>query len=107
MTRRANRNAPTRPATVIAFAPHEFKRLKHNTPGPSGLLGGYQRLENHIIERTDAASLRCALDDKHLARLIRDCKRDDSGGPNARIRAACIPALRRAGIDLLPEWRTP
>ena len=105
MTRSGNRNAPTRPATVLTFAPHEFKWLKHNEPGPSGLLGGYQRLENHIVERTDPTSLRCPLDDVRLPQLIRCIQKYGDGGPNRRLRAACIPALRRAGIDLQPEWR--
>jgi hypothetical protein len=89
---------------VLAFAPHEFKWLKHNEPGPSGQLGGYQRLENHIVARTDRASLRCPLDDKRLPQLIRCIQLYGDGGPNRRLRAACIPALRRAGIELQPGW---
>lgn len=104
MTRKANRNASTRPATVLTFAPHEFRWLKWNEPGPSGQLGGYQRLENHIITTTDKATLRCPLDEQRLPRLIRYIQRYGSGGPNGRLRDACIPALRRAGIELQPGW---
>jgi hypothetical protein len=101
MTRAANRNAPTPLDVAILFKPHEFRRLKVNTPGPSGRLGGYPAHENWLIANTDPASLVCRLPPRELARTIKYARPDyGSGGPNARIRAACIPALRRAGIDL-------
>jgi hypothetical protein len=36
---------------------------------------------------------------------VRYCRSDAKGGPNAVIRAVFIPALRRAKIDVRPEWR--
>jgi hypothetical protein len=98
--RKANKNPPTEPTTTLTFFDYEYHRMKFNEPGPSGLLGGYQRLENRIVTTTDKATLQCVLTDELLARLIRYCKRYRGGGPNGRLRDACIPALRRIGIDL-------
>ena len=89
------------PGVVIQFKPHEFGWLKRNTPGPSGQLGGYQRFENKLIDLTDRATLRCPLAPADLERMIRYAQKYGTGGPNQRIRDACIPALRRAGIELV------
>jgi len=111
MTRRANINTPTPLETTVTFLRHEFFGLKHNTPGPSGRLGGYPRHENWVIENTDRATLRLVLDPERLQRTITYIKPGERGygpgGPNARLRRAFIPALRRVGIDVLPEWRAP
>jgi len=88
---------PQREAT-ITFIATEFRILKLNRPGPSGLLGGYQRMENELIENTNAQTGRCFLTDKKLERLIRYCQSYGPGGPNGRLRKACIPALRRSGL---------
>lgn len=108
MTRRANRTLPQPRGLVVTFAPHELRFLRLNTPGPSGKMGGYQQLENWIIRNADTASGVCEFDPIRFDRLRRYCNpRADgygSGGPNGRLRKCCIPALRRIGIDLLPEW---
>lgn len=107
MTRKANETPrdPNATSLRIRFEPHEFARLKHNPPGASGKIGGYQRHENWIVEHTDPNTLECELDPERQERTRRYIRNYGSGGPNGRIRAACIPALRRAGIDPLPEWR--
>jgi len=106
MKRRPNKSGPSTrdPTTEFDFLPHEFKTLKINTPGPSGRMGGYQDMENDVIACTDAV-LHCTLTDELFARLCRLIKRHGPGGPNKRLRTACVPALRRIGIDLVPEWR--
>lgn len=102
--RKPNATPGHKPGLVLVFEPHLFRILKHNKPGPSGLpVGGWGREENWLIANTDPTTLRCELDAKHLERIIRYCKSYGQGGPNRRIRAACIPALRRAGIELLPD----
>lgn len=109
MTRRANKKLPDAPGVTLHFLPHERAFLKWNEPGPSGLMGGYQNEENWLILNIDKSTGRCALDPIHFERICRYCRPDPRGygpgGPNGRIRAACIPALRRAGIDLAAEWR--
>lgn len=102
MTRKPNTTQPSKPGLVLIFRPHEFGLLKLNTPGPSGKLGGYPREENWLVANTDPVTFRCELDAVHLERLIRYCTGYGPGGPNKRLRAACIPALRRVGIELLP-----
>jgi hypothetical protein len=106
-TRSPNHVAPSPPGFVMFFQPHEYRMLKRNQPGLSGALGGYQRHENWLIEHTDPATLRCELPPQQFERTVRFIKRYGKGGPNRRIRDACIPALRRAGVDLQPEWRAP
>ncbi len=106
MSRRPNRNPRTEVITVVHFLPHERKRLHYNLPGPSGQLGGYPRHENWIIDNTDASG-NCPMDATRLERTIRYCREYGKGGPNQRIRDACIPALRRIGIDLAAGWRAP
>src|SRR5215471_10682638 len=101
MTRRPNRNArTTQPGITLTFKPHRFKWLKLNKPGPSGLLGGYQNMENYIVTNTDRTTMQLHLDAVMLERLIRYCKADDTGGPNSRIRDVCIPTLRDGGINI-------
>ena len=107
MPRRANRKPPSSPSTRICFLPHEFARLKRRVPGPSGKLGGYQNLENWLIDNTDPVTLCCDLPPEKFDMLCRYCKRHGPGGPNSDIRSACVPPLRRIGIDLFPEWRAP
>jgi hypothetical protein len=92
------------------FYPHELRFLRLNTPGPSGKMGGYQQFENWILRNTDTASGSCLFDPVRLERLMRYCKPRNGygpGGPNGRLRNACIPALRRIGIDPAPDWRAP
>lgn len=91
------------PGWTITFTPEEFAQLHWNVPGPSGLLGGYQRLENWLIDHTSALGLSCTLDAAHFERLLRYLRRYGSGGPNERMRDACIPALNRAGLDVEVE----
>lgn len=106
MPRTPNGNPPTKLATTVTFLPHEFRFLRRNTPGPSGKLGGYPRHENWLIDATDPETLRLVLDPVRLQRTITYSQPTyGPGGPNGRIRAAMIPALRRVGIDLAPEWR--
>lgn len=108
MTRAPNKTPRNASVTVaLFFQPHEFKSLKHNSPGPSGKLGGYPRHENWLIAHTNQKTLCVVLDPTRLERTIRYCRSYGDGGPNRRLRSACIPALRRVGIDLQPEWRAP
>lgn len=92
------------PAITVGFTAEEFSRLQYNKPGKSEKMGGYQGTENLLISLTDPATLLCRLDPDQHNRLQSDCTRDDKGGPNSRIRSACIPALRRLGIELLPQF---
>lgn len=85
------------PGVTLAFLPHLFAILKRNTTA-----GGYQDFENWLLDNTDPVTLQCVLDPVRLERLMRYCRSYGAGGPNKRIRAACIPALRQAGIELLP-----
>jgi hypothetical protein len=98
MARKANATPPRGPGTVMVLQPHERRMLKVNRTR-----GGYQDLENWVVENTDASG-RCELDPVHFERLVRCIKKYGGGGPNSRLRNACIPALRRGGIDLLPDW---
>jgi DNA polymerase III alpha subunit len=84
---------------VLQFTAEEFSQLKINTPGASGDMGGYQKFENLLIERTDRNRC-CALTPVELERLIRYINNYGGGGPNERIRRACKPALARLGIIL-------
>jgi hypothetical protein len=107
-SRRANANAPTRLAVVLVFQPHELRGMKHNERSAAGNLGGFPKLENRLLELTDPDSGICALGPEDFTRLIVYMLRNyGSGGPNGRVRAAAIPALRRAGIDLCADWRAP
>lgn len=99
--RKANGTKPTRPGVLLTLLPHEHSFLKHNRTR-----GGLQDLENYLHEATRDGRA-CFLDPAHLERVMRCCQKYGGGGPQSRIRAACIPALRRVGIDLLPEWRAP
>ena len=105
--RRGNRKPPSRGAlmTVVTLLPSELRELRFNTPGPSGLLGGYQRHENWIIENVDIETMKLTLDPERLIRTMnytrtRPDRTHGPGGPNARLRRALIPALRRIGIDV-------
>ena len=90
---------------MLIFEPHEFSRLKRNVPGPSGRLGGYPMFENRLLDLTDPATLRCRLDATEFERLVRYINHYGGGGPNDRIRQACVPPLRRCGVNLSPEER--
>jgi len=108
MARRPNFTTTREPPGVtFTFLPHEFRRLKFNKPGPSGKLGGAGGYENKVIEKTDPVTLVCTLDPLTYTQVSTICRHYGPGGPNNRIRRACIPALRRVGIDLMPEWRAP
>lgn len=98
--RKANDNQPTPPGITVTLLPHERGFLRHNRTH-----GGYQDLENWVHTQSAAGAFH--LDPVRLERLIRCIQRYEQGGPNNRLRRAFIPALRRAGIDLLPEWRAP
>lgn len=100
MSRAPNITPPRRPGAVLALQPCEFDCLKRNTPGPSGKLGGYPRHENWLLDNIDPVTLELELDAVRLERTIRYIVSYGSGGPNARIRSALVPAFRRAGIDL-------
>jgi hypothetical protein len=91
------------PGIVLAFTRDEFRTLKRNTPGPGGQLGGYPSFENILIDLTHPRTLHCPLSAAHFERLVRYIKNYGPGGPNGRIRAACVPALRRCGIDVEPD----
>lgn len=85
--------------TLVTFTGAELRCLRFNKPGASGLLGGYPRMENWLLRNTDALTGRCLLTPKMLERLTRYCsERYGSGGPNDRLRKACLPALRRAAL---------
>jgi hypothetical protein len=110
MTRRANKTPrdPLAAGFWLEFLPHEFRRLKHNPIPTSGKKpGGMARLENHLVAETEPATLRVWLDDTRNSRCQRYCMTYGPGGPNQRIRDACIPAYRRAGIELVPDWCAP
>lgn len=89
------------PGITLTFNAWDRKHLKFNEPGPSGKMGGYQQFENILLglipEKGGTVQLSPAFSD----RLIRYFKSYGPGGPNQRIRDACGPALRRAG--LLPK----
>jgi hypothetical protein len=87
---------------VLTFNNEEFSTLKVNRPGPSGTLGGLGKHENRLIDLTDPNTLHCPLDPVDFTRSVMYCLNYGGGGPNGRIRAACIPALRRIGIALTP-----
>lgn len=107
MPRKPNR-AARRPAGItLRLQPEELAALKHNSPGPSGHMGGYQRLENMLLRHTDPVSGELRLEPPYFERLIRYCLHYGAGGPNARLRAACVPALRRAGIDIAVWFSHP
>jgi hypothetical protein len=99
MGRKPNINPPTRPGLSVQLMLHEVRRLKINKTQ-----GGWQDLENWIVGNIDS-NLSIFLDPVHLERIERCCLNYGPGGPNARIRGVFIPALRRHGIDLAPEWR--
>lgn len=106
MTRRPNITKSEPLGVAIRFMPHEFRFLKHNEPGPSGKLGGAGGTENYLVANTKRDGS-CHLTPDIYTRVSKICRGYGPGGPNGRIRRACIPALRRKGIDLMPEWRAP
>jgi hypothetical protein len=85
---------------VVTFLPQEFRVMKINKPGPSGLLGGWQRMENWIVQSTDRKTLKCVFPAEKLAQLKYYMTHYGQGGPNSRVREACAPALKRAGINI-------
>lgn len=88
---------PETMATLV-FTGDELRCLRLNKPGKSGLLGGYQRMENWILRNTDAQTGKCLFTPEKLDRIKRYCQRYGPGGPNERLRKACEPALRRAAL---------
>lgn len=106
MPRKPNTTPRTEPHFVVHFREHERGMLKRNEPGPSGDLGGWGRRENWLIENIEPSG-NCVLDFEQMGRLIYYIINYGGGGPNQRIRDACIPALRRIGIDLASGWRAP
>ena len=85
---------------LIDFYPHERAFLKHNMPGPSGVMGGYQNGENELLDRIPLGGGTVLLEPRFLDRLKRYCLRYGHGGPNDRIRKCCIEAFKRAGVKL-------
>jgi hypothetical protein len=99
-------------AITVPLRLHEYRWLKWNVepaPKPDGKrrpLGGYPRLENWCIEHFDTKASSITFDPTHFARLWEYVSpKYGGGGPNRRLRACFIPALRRIGRDPLPEWR--
>lgn len=102
MPRRPNKVTERAPAgSVLEFRREEYC-LKHNYPGPSGVLGGYQKCENYLVAQTDPVTLLCPITPTQQEQVIRYCQNYGKGGPNGRIRRTCIPALRRLGIHISP-----
>jgi hypothetical protein len=97
--RKPNDTPASAPSTMMILQPHERRILKINKTK-----GGYQDLENWVKRNTSSTSGCCALDPVHFERLVRCIQNYGPGGPNKRLRDACIPALRRIGIDLAPGW---
>jgi hypothetical protein len=107
LARKANRNPSVGRTYAVTFLPHEFKRFKRYpvNPKPDSKIGGEQGMVNWIFDNTDRATLVCVVTPDRLERWIGYIKRYGNGGPNKILRETGIPALRRIGIDLLPEWR--
>jgi hypothetical protein len=104
--RSANKTTEVKsPGVVLKWKPDEFTVLKLNVPGPSGTMGGYQKMENILIQLTDKVTLECYLKPEYVERIIRYINSYGVGGPNGRIRKACLPPLRRLGILLTSDER--
>lgn len=88
---------------MLHFTPEEYACLKYNLMGPSRKMGGYQEMENWLVDNIDLTTGKCLLDAKRQFRLISYIVKNGPGGPNGRIRKACIPALARLGINLEPS----
>jgi hypothetical protein len=88
---------------MLHFEPHERRRLKLNKPG-----GGLQGMENFLVTGIDANG-DIFLDHEKLKRLKHYCGSPSygSGGPNGRLRDACIPVLRRIGIEVVDLMKKP
>lgn len=95
MRRRGNENPPTPPGITVDFNMPERRRLRPHYRTK----GGYQDLVNWIIDNTDADG-RCHFDPIHFDRTVRGVQRYGRGGPQERLRDACIPAFSRVGIVL-------
>lgn len=114
MTRKPNRKTTHEPvdpnhglpAFTLQFLPPEYHGMKTNKAVGPGALGGYQQCENMLLALTDPQTLQCPLSPDQNALVQRRCRAvmTDQGGPQARIRTACIPAFRRLGVELLPEF---
>lgn len=101
MDRRANKKRERAPRAIAPrFTPEERAILKVRT----GIIGGLQGMENWLIDSINPRSGRCVIDPDHLMRLILYIKSYGSGGPQANIRAAVIPALARIGIIITLDW---
>jgi hypothetical protein len=94
MTRQPNENPRVPVHFTVHFHWHEIERLKRYKPG-----GGYQDLMNWLVDNIDESGL-CHMSDEIMGRTIRYCMRYGDGGPNNRIRQACVPALKRIGITI-------
>lgn len=86
------------------FTEHEDRRLRPEG-GRYQSRGGYQDLVNWYldnIEQPNAAGLRrCWVDPIHLDRTLRGVQNYGDGGPQDRLRDACIPAFARAGVIMV------
>ena len=102
MARRPNKVPNTPLGITLTFLPHEVGFLRRNRTH-----GGMQNAENFLIDHIDPVTLQCKLDPVWQVRLQHYCQHCGKGGPNGRIRAACIPAFRRAGIELVSGWTVP
>ena len=105
MARAPNKNRSHDPNVNITFTHAEFHGLKFNTPGPSGDMGGFQDMENWVIANTNPVTLECVWPPDKFTRISKYTREKPNvtygpGGPNARLRRACIPAFKRVGINL-------
>jgi hypothetical protein len=98
--RKANANPSKPPSYTLTFLPHEAKRFKrYRSKG-----GGYQEMVHWFFDNIHPLTLTATFDAVRLERLIRYVKKYDGGGPNQILRDSCIPALRRIGIELQPDF---
>lgn len=77
-----------------------LKRQKGRT------LGGFQLCENMLLDLLNPLTGEIVLDPMQHGRVKYYCLTGDKNGgaPNSDIRNSCIPAFRRKGIELLPDF---